>query len=382
VASEDVAVARADDHVAQVEAADLAKLADHAVPSRPALRSASLPIMASLAVVYTLYFGKELLLPMTLALLFKLLLQAPMRFLTRRLRLPDPVAALAMILAVFGCLALVALTVSVPASGWIGKAPASLAVLQEKLAVLRRPLEALQDVLHGLEDATTPAAPAEGGQTVTVQDGGALFGQVFSGTALMLSRSLTTVIMLFFLLSSGDRLLRGLVELMPRFQEKRQVVEITAEIEENISAYLLTITLMNALVGVATGLAMWSCGLGDPLLWGAAAFLLNFIPILGPLVGVGMFFAAGLLTLAWPWQALLPAGLYLLIHLAEGETITPLLLANQFTLNPVLVIVSLFFWHTIWGIPGAFLAVPMLAMAKIVCDRVVPLQPLGHIIGS
>ena len=169
---------------------------------------------------------------------------------------------------------------------------------------------------------------------------------------------------------------------MPRFQEKRQVVEIAAEIEQNISAYLLTISLMNALVGIATGVAMWLCGLPNPLLWGTAAFLLNYIPILGPLTGVGMFFAAGLLSLAWPWQALLPAALYLLIHVVEGETITPMLLANRFTLNPVVVIVSLFFWHAIWGVPGAFLAVPLLATAKIICDRIAPLQPLGHIMGS
>ena len=169
---------------------------------------------------------------------------------------------------------------------------------------------------------------------------------------------------------------------MPRFQEKRQVVEIAAEIEENISAYLLTISLMNALVGIATGLAMWLCGLPNPLLWGTAAFLLNYIPVLGPLTGVGMFFAAGLITLPWPWLALLPAALYLLIHVVEGETVTPMLLASRFTLNPVVVIVSLFFWHAIWGVPGAFLAVPLLATAKIICDRVAPLQPLGHIMGS
>jgi predicted PurR-regulated permease PerM len=86
--------------------------------------------------------------------------------------------------------------------------------------------------------------------------------------------------------------------------------------------------------------------------------------------------------LAWPWQAFLPATLYLLIHVVEGETITPMLLANLFTLNPVPVIVALFFWHTVWGVPGAILAVPLLATAKIICDRIVPLQPLGHVIGS
>lgn len=351
-------------------------------PEPQTVRSASLLTLALLAVVFTLYLGKELLLPITLALLLKLLLQAPMRLLTNRLRLPGPIAAALIILALFGCVALMALALSVPASDWIGKAPGSLQILQDKLAFLREPLEALQKMVHGLEQATTPSNTQNGEQPVTVQPGGGLLSDVFSGTTLTLSRSFTTIIVLYFLLSAGDRLLRGLVEVMPRFQEKRQVVEIAAEIEDNISAYLLTISLMNVAVGVATGVAMWLCGLPNPILWGAAAFLLNYIPILGPLTGVGMFVAVGLLSLPWPWQAFLPAAIYLLIHLVEGETVTPMLLASRFTLNPVLVIVSLFFWHAVWGVPGAFLAVPLLATAKIVCDRVAPLQPLGHIMGS
>lgn len=351
-------------------------------PSPQSVRSASLLTLALLACIYTLYFAKELLLPVTLALLFMLLLQAPMRLLTARLRLPSPLAAALVILALFGCVGLMALAVSIPASDWIAKAPQTFAVLQEKLAFLKQPLAALQKVLHGVEQVTTPNPSPQGGQPVTVQPGSGLLGEVFSGTTLTLSRTFTTIIVLFFLLSAGDRLLRGLVEVMPRFKEKRQVVEIAAEIEQSVSAYLLTVSLMNALVGVATGIAMWLCGLPNPLLWGVAAFLLNYIPILGPLTGVGMFFAAGLLSLAWPWQALLPPALYLLIHLLEGETITPMLLANRFTLNPVVVIVSLFFWHFIWGVPGAFLAVPLLATAKIVCDRIEPLRPLGHIVGS
>ena len=351
-------------------------------PSPQSVRSASLLTLALLACVYTLYFAKELLLPVTLALLFMLLLQAPMRLLTTRLRLPSPLAAALVILALFGCVGLMALAVSIPASDWIAKAPQTFAVLQEKLAFLKQPLAALQKVLHGVEQVTTANPSPQGGQPVTVQPGSGLLGEVFSGTTLTLSRTFTTIIVLFFLLSAGDRLLRGLVEVMPRFKEKRQVVEIAAEIEQSVSAYLLTVSLMNALVGVATGIAMWLCGLPNPLLWGVAAFLLNYIPILGPLTGVGMFFAAGLLSLAWPWQALLPPALYLLIHLLEGETVTPMLLANRFTLNPVVVIVSLFFWHFIWGVPGAFLAVPLLATAKIVCDRIEPLRPLGHIAGS
>jgi predicted PurR-regulated permease PerM len=93
---------------------------------------------------------------------------------------------------------------------------------------------------------------------------------------------------------------------------------------------------------------------------------LNYIPILGPMTGVVIFFLVGIVTFDWPWYAFVPAGVYLLIHIAEGETITPMLLAKRFTLNPVLVIISLFLWHTVWGIPGALLAVPLLAIFKII----------------
>jgi predicted PurR-regulated permease PerM len=113
-------------------------------------------------------------------------------------------------------------------------------------------------------------------------------------------------------------------------------------------------------------------------LWGATAFLLNYIPILGPLFGTFIFLLAGLLSFDGLWWALLPPALYLGIHLVEGETLTPMLLARRFTLNPVLVILALVFWFWMWGVPGAILAVPMLAIVKIVCDRVRPLKILGH----
>jgi predicted PurR-regulated permease PerM len=155
-------------------------------------------------------------------------------------------------------------------------------------------------------------------------------------------------------------------------------VEISQKIESDISAYLITITIMNAAVGTATAIVTWFTGLGDPILWGTVTFLLNYVPILGPASGVVILLLAGLLTIDTLWGALLPAVLYLGIHLAEGEVITPTLLARRFTLNPVLVIVSLIFWFWMWGAAGAIIAVPMLAIAKIICDRVQPLAALGH----
>lgn len=186
--------------------------------------------------------------------------------------------------------------------------------------------------------------------------------------------------MLFFLLIAGDTFLRRLVEVLPGFKNKRKAVEISQQVESDISAFLLTITLMNMAVGIGTGVVAAVCGLGDPFLWATVAFLLNYIPILGPLIGVATFFLAGLVMIESLWLACLPAVLYLGIHIVEGETITPMLLARRFTLNPVLVIIGLVFWYWMWGVAGAILATPMIAVTKIVCDRVEALRPFGHFI--
>jgi predicted PurR-regulated permease PerM len=131
-----------------------------------------------------------------------------------------------------------------------------------------------------------------------------------------------------------------------------------------------------------TGAVVLACGMPDPVLWGTIIFVLNYVPIIGPLCGMGFLLLAGLLTFEPLWQAALPAGIYLMIHLLEGQFVTPLLLARKFTLNPVLVILSIIFWYWMWGVSGALLAVPLLATVKIVCDRLAPLAAIGHFLGG
>jgi predicted PurR-regulated permease PerM len=343
--------------------------------------SISVLALAAIAVVGALYLGREVVLPIVLALVLKLMLQPIMNVLCDRLRVPHALSALLLIICLFGIVAAVALTISVPASAWIQKIPEILPDIQQKLEGLRRPIEYLQRAFSAVTNMASPGG--DGAPTVAVKDGaGGVASTLALATVTSLSRFFATMVVLFFLLVAGDRLLRGFIEVLPRFSDKRQAATIANEIQRNIGGYLLTITLMNAAVGVATGIAMWGCGLGDPLLWGAIAFLLNYVPVFGPLTGIGMFLLAGIVTLSWPWFAFLPAVFYLIIHVVEGDTVTPLLLAGRFNLNPVLVIVSLFFWHALWGIPGALLAVPLLAVFKIVCDHLEPLKPMAHIIAA
>jgi len=323
-----------------------------------------------LALLATAYVASEIALPLVFAIILKLLLQPAMRIL-ERLRVPRILAALLLILALFGTIVGLGTAISGPAGTWAAKLPEGIPRLQERLSFMREPINTVQQFLQQVENfGGAPTAAATRGPT--------LLTTLFTGTRNFASGLFTTVLFLFFLLLSGDIFLQRLVEIMPRFSGKRQVVEISQQIESDISAYLVTITIMNAAVGIAMGLAMWLTGVGDPILWGTVAFLLNYVPILGTALGMLIFLLAGLLTIDTLWLALLPAALYLGFHLVEGQTVTPMILARRFTLNPVLVIISLVFWFWMWGIPGAILSVPMLAIAKIICDRVRPLAAFGH----
>src|SRR3984893_1031839 len=327
-----------------------------------------------LALLATAYVGGEIVLPLAFAIILNLLLQPALRML-ERLHVPRILAALLLILALFGTIVGLGTAISGPAGAWAAKLPEGIPRLQERLIFMREPINAMQRFLQQVEDFGGAAPPANAAASAR---GPTLLTRLFTGTRNFASGFFTTVLFLFFLLVSGDIFLHRLVEILPRFSGKRQAVEISQQIESDISAYLVTITVMNAAVGVAMALAMWLTGVGDPILWGTVAFLLNYVPILGTAVGALIFLLAGLLTIDTLWQALLPAGLYIGLHLIEGETVTPMLLARRFTLNPVLVIISLIFWFWMWGIPGVILSVPMLAIAKIICDRVRPLAAFGH----
>jgi len=316
-----------------------------------------------LALLAAARVAAEIVWPFVLALMLSLLLK-PVQRVLERVRLPRLLASLLLVFAVLAVVVGLATAVSAPAATWAAKLPDAVPKLVDRLRFLEAPLATAQELWRRVEDF------AGWNQSGTSFVGTDLLARLFASTRSLASGFFTTLLFLFFLLTDGEIFIRRLVEIMPEFDSKRRVVEIAQQTETDISAYLLTIAGMNAAVGLATAAVMWLTGIGDPVLWGTVAFLLNFVPIIGPLVGVLTFILAGALGSDSLWIALVPAGLYLVIHVIEGETLTPMLLAKRFTLNPVLVIVSLVFWFWMWGVPGAILSIPILAVMKIVSDRV------------
>ena len=336
---------------------------------------AGLFVLAALAACYA---AAEIVLPVVLAFVLNLVFQPVLRLL-QRAGLPRWLAALIIVLALVALVVGLGLLLAAPLTGWIGKLPETIPRLQQKLSFLGSAIRSLQRALEHVQSLAPSAGP--GAQQVAVQST-PLAERVLVGIRMLAGGAFTTLLVLFFVLVSGEIFLRRLVEILPRFKDKKQLVDISQQIESDISVYLATITMMNTLVGIATGVMAWLCGLGDPLLWGTFAFLLNYVPVLGPTAGVMIFLMVGLVSLDPLWFAFVPAALYLLIHVAEGETVTPMLLASRFTVNPVLVILGVIFWYWMWGVCGAILATPLLAITKIVCDRIEPLRPVGHFIGG
>ena len=327
----------------------------------------------ALAALAAFYVAAEIILPIVLAFVLNLVLQPVLRPL-QRIGLPRMLAALAVVLALIGLFVVIGYFLSGPISTWLSDLPKMAPRLAMRLHFLSEPLGRLHDALERVQGL------APGGKPALAVDSNPLPTRVLNSVRMVAEGAFTVMLVLFFLLTAGDLFLRRLVEILPRFKDKRQAVDISQQVERDISIYLATITMMNLLVGTLTGIVMWWCGLGDALLWGTVAFLLNYVPVIGPATGVLLFLVTGLVVTDTLWGALLPPGLYLMIHVAEGETITPMLLARRFTINPVLVILSLIFWYWMWGVAGAILSTPMLAIVKIVCDRIESLQPVGHFI--
>jgi predicted PurR-regulated permease PerM len=345
---------------------------DMPLPTEP--RTIFLGGLFALAVLAALYVAAPIILPVVLAFVLKLLLQPLVRLLDRA-SVPHALGALVAILMLVTALAGIISGVAGPAASWAGKLPDAIPQIQQQLEFLARPINSFQWMMSQIQGvAGMGVSLPQGSEHSSVN----VMGMLFSGTTTVAAGLFTTLIVLFFLLVSGETFMRRLVEILPTFAEKRQAVEITIDIERNISAYLITVSVINVVVGLLTFLVMWVCGVANPLLWGVVAFVMNFVPILGPMVAIIVFLMASVLSLGVTWWALLPVGLYFLIHVLEGEIVTPMLLARRFTINPVAVILALLFWYWMWGVPGAILAVPMLAITKIICDDIRPLRAFGH----
>ena len=197
----------------------------------------------------------------------------------------------------------------------------------------------------------------------------------------MLSEALEVVILLFFLLAGKDLFLQKGIKILPHLKDKMKAVRITRAIEASIASYLYTALLLNVGEGIVVAGALALLGMPNPVLWGAMVALFEFIPYIGALAAAVILGIAGLAAFDQVGHALLVPGVFLLANLIQANLVSPALMGHRLALNSVAMLIGLAFWFWIWGIPGAFLGVPLIASFKICCDHIEALAPVGEFLG-
>lgn len=339
-------------------------------PSQPAAITGIFLVVALAA----LHEARAFFLPVVLALLLDFLLSPLVRGLGR-LRVPAALGSALVLLLLMGGVGTAGYLLAEPANAWMQRAPLTFDRLESKLHRLRRPVERVSQAAEEVEKIARVDGGTETPEVQIRQDG--VGARWLANTQTLLFDGVVVVVLLYFLLATGDLFLRRLMQLVFQLRDERRAVDLVRQMEQQASRYLITVTAINTVLGLAVAAAMLALGMPNPLLWGVVAMLLNFVPYLGALTGVVILSVVSFLSFDHLATAILPPLVYFSLTALEGNFVTPAILGRRFALSPVVIFLWLLFWGWMWGIPGALLAVPMLTLLKIVSDHVPALQPVA-----
>lgn len=339
----------------------------------------SLVVLATLAVGYTLWAAQAIILPILLAAFFALVGNPILRGL-RRLYLPRFVSAL--LVLCLGVSATVALSVQLagPAAEWAQQAPRQLRLISRELRDFTKPM---QQANQAAENFARAAGGESGRKLQIVRTQLDDPYRALVRTPKLAASVLAVVLLTFFFMVFGENLQRNAIALLPSRQQQRLTTGILREIEREVSRYVLTISVINTLVGLVFAGILYALQLPlqEALLWGTVVALLNFAPYIGPLIGVMLMLLMGFVEFRTPLAAALPAMLYLLVHMIEGQVVTPIVLGRRMAISPLMLILALMLFGWLWGLVGLLLAVPLLVCIKMVLNRLEGMQRWARLLG-
>jgi predicted PurR-regulated permease PerM len=319
-----------------------------------------------LAVPFALREGATFFLPVTAALVVAIALVPPLEWMERR-RVPSPLAALVCLALFLGVANIAIASILVPATDWFG-------LLPERMSRVRTTLRPLIDVYASIQKFVDQAMhlvqqrPPHAVRTVTIETPNSLLDLIATSAPAALVQMFFGLLVVYFFLAGWSRMRRRTIVGRGSFGSAMAMARVIQEVVDATSAYLGTITLINASVGLLLSLALWIIGMPTPLMWGGLVALFNYIPYLGPIAAIVLLAIGGVLVFVDFWYALLPALIFAVIHLIEANLITPTIVGRRLTINPLLILVALSFWGWVWGTTGALLAVPLLIIMKTVFD--------------
>ena len=371
-------------------------------PERPQLpidlHSASLALIALLAGLYALRWAGAVIIPVLLSVMSSYAL-SPLVDRMQRWCIPRAAAAAAVLLAIAGGAGSMVYSLGDDATAMIESLPEAAKKLRASLraprgepegpiAKVQRAAEKIEQAAEAAEVGATPA-PQPGKGVARVQLEPPKFSvraYLWSGTlglAGLLGQAVVVLFLTFFLVAAGDGFRRKLVKVVgPQLSRKKITVQMLDEIDAQIRRYLLVQIGTSVLVGVATWIVLLCFGLERAAVWGIVAAVLNLVPYVGALITAGSLALVAFLQFGTPGMALAIGGASLLINTIEGNLITPWLTGRATRMNPVLIFVGVLAFGWLWGLWGLLLGAPLLMAAKVVCDHVDGLKPVGELLGA
>tara|TARA_B110001454_G_scaffold13596_1_gene12322 strand:+ start:8627 stop:9802 length:1176 start_codon:yes stop_codon:yes gene_type:complete len=361
-------------------------------PSIPAKRTVfSLPTygLLTLAILYTLYFAKSLLMPVLVAMLFSLLL-SPLVSMFKRLYIPRALSAMLLITMIGGPLTLLSIELAGPAQKWVEQVPKLSAHLIEELDDLSQVIST--DNLTDIDEVVLPVKEKSSSffswfssddEPVIVEekkDNSVLSARVTQGgidiiisilvaTPMALAQFMTFLILVMFLLIFGPGLYDSYLKTIPMETSTRRSATLIGKLQKELSRYIITVTIINIGLGIVTAGVFWVMGVDDALLWGALVGLLNFAPYLGSLMSLIILSFAGITQYGIEAAALVPAAVFFGINMLEAQVVTPTILGRHMQLNPLILILWLLLWGWLWGAVGVLVAVPLLVCIKLAAEQ-------------
>ncbi|QHO78640.1 AI-2E family transporter [Bradyrhizobium sp. CCBAU 051011] len=316
-----------------------------------------------ICVITGLYLAKAFFLPVTMAFIVGTML-SPAASLLERFRIPRAVAAVVIVAVGTAAVAFMVGLIASPAVEWSGKLPELGSVLREKLHVFDRPLalwQELQSMLGGPGTLTTFHLPKIDWVQPTLE----FLSPTFAEFLLFMAT-------LILFIASWRDLRRALIMNFGEREWRLRTLRILNEIEDHLGGYLLTVTMINVGVGIATGLICAITGMPNPASLGALAAILNFIPIIGPVAMFAVLVVVGLVAFPTISAGLLAPTMFAAMTFLEGHFLTPMIVGRRLALNALAVFIVLAFWTWLWGPMGAFLSSPLLIVALIVKEHLMP----------
>lgn len=332
-----------------------------------------------LAALYTLYFARGVLVPVTLAVLLSLILSPAVLGLKRWLRLPAPWGAALVVGALVAAMGYGVASLTQPAKEWIDKAPGMLRQVEIKLRDIRK---SVQEVSRITEKAEQIAGQGGTGKVRVAVAAPSLFSRTLTATTAFLVSVASTLILVYLLLAYGGTLTHQFVRMVPTVAEKRAAIKVARSFQGDIARYLLLMTCLSVGLGVVAGLVLYWLGMPNPVLWAVMIAVLNYVPYLGAVLCLVILTPVAILSIEPLGQALLVPAMFLILNILEGELLTAIVVGKYFTLNPIVVFLGILFWGWLWGVVGALIAVPILVSFRIFCAYVPALRPLCEFIGD